>query len=228
MIPQDRRPPHGGRRSFVMCGSGGPRAHDPPGQVDPAGVHAVDEQPLDPDLLVEDRGLQGRHQGGRQEGYVAGDAELAEQVAHVHGREGVRGVRAGAGAAGGADQVGVQEGGLEPGAAEGEQPIPGLRARAERRRAGTSPTPATRLGVVEQRRHQALAGLEPPEDGALADPGLGRERVHRQTVDAAVLDQPRRRLEQGRPVAGSVATLGGGLVERGGAGGVRRTWRRSL
>ena len=67
---------------------------DPVGEVGPAVVHAVDVETLDPDLLVEDRQLERRHQRGGEELQVAADPELAEQVAHVRGDEGVRRVRA--------------------------------------------------------------------------------------------------------------------------------------
>ena len=71
------------------------------------------------------------------------------------------------------------------------------------------------LRAVEQRRHQALAAVEPPEDGALADPGLGGDGVHGHRVDAVVLDQPGRRRQQGLAVARRVAALPRRLVEEG-------------
>ena len=133
----------------------------------------------------------------------------------MHGGEGGDGVRAGAGAARGPDQLGVGQVELHPGVPEGEQPLEGCGARAERWRALDDQALPLGLGAVEQRGHQALAAVEAPEDGALADASLGGDGVHGHAVDAVPLDQPGRRREQRLAVARGVAPLPRRLVEQG-------------
>ena len=115
-----------------------------PGQVLPAVEDPVHVEPLDPDLLVEDRRLERGHQRRGEQGEVAGHAELGEQVAHVHRGEGVRRERPRAGPARVADQVGVAERHLQPGSPErrpaGPRPAPRAPAGAGR----SAPRPATR------------------------------------------------------------------------------------
>ena len=117
---------------------------DPAGEVDPAVEDPVDREPLDGDLLVEDRRLERGEQRDREERQVAGDAELGEQVAHVHRGEGVRRERAGAGAArrrGSARRAAAWSRG-----GSGRRPAAGPTARRPGRAAAarTSPRPATR------------------------------------------------------------------------------------
>ena len=99
-------------------------------------LDAVERDLLDAGLLDEHDHLERGEQGGGEEDDVAADAELAEQVAHVHGGERDGGVRALARAARGPDQLGVLEVDLHPRVAERVQPLERRRARV---RAGAVP-----------------------------------------------------------------------------------------
>jgi hypothetical protein len=179
------------------------------GRQDTLGREAVDL-----DLLDEDRHLQRRDQGGRQDRDVAMDAELAEQVAHVHRGERDRGVAPRPGAAGRLDQGPVTEVELQPGATEREQALHRLGSRAERRRPGDDGRLERRLAAVQHRAHQALAAVEAPEDRALADPRPGGDRLHGHGLDAVLADQRVGGDQERLPVASGVAALPGRLPQQ--------------
>ena len=96
---------------------------------------------------------------------------------------------------------------VQPGPAEGQQPLHRRRTRAEWRRSAHHRRLPVGLGVVEQRAHQPLAGVEPPEHGALADAGPRGDRVHRHRVEAELLDELGRGAQERLAVARGVAAL---------------------
>jgi len=93
----------------------------------------------------------------------------------------------------------------------------GLRGgiRAQRRRAGDHRQLESLLLVVEQSGDQPALVPEPAVDRPLADPGLLRDRVGREGLDAAVGVEAPGRLQDQRPIAGCVGTLAGRIVGEG-------------
>ena len=91
------------------------------------------------------------------------------------------------------------------------QPLLRRRARAERRRAADDRLLERDVLLLEQRLGEPGAVAEAAEERALADAGLGRDRVHRDVLDAVAGEQPLGRGEHLGAVAlrvGALARLG--------------------
>ena len=73
------------------------------------------------------------------------------------------------------------------------------------------------LRAVEDGRHQPLAAGEPAEERALADPGLGRDGVHRDAVDAERSTRRGAAASIASRLRAASARSGGGVVRRAGA-----------
>ena len=168
------------------------------------------------DLLPQDDDLERRDQRGREVGEVARDAELAEQVAHVHRR------RTTAPRSGGRRDCRPPRSARR---AAGEQSIRDS-PNASSRSIGGAPGPSGGGPPITAACHSVSEWLssapirpsrrvEPPEDGALADPGAAA------TASMVTASTPTSSTSAGRgrhqrlAVARGVAALGGGVVSEG-------------
>ena len=100
---------------------------------------------------------------------------------------------------------------------EGGEALARRRARAERRRAAQELAPAGRARPRRPAPGRARAVAEAVEDRALGDAGLARHVAHRHGLDAALGEQPPRRVEHAPAVAGRVGALRPGLGRRSAA-----------
>ena len=108
----------------------------------------LDGDPLPLDLLLQHDQLEGRQDRGGEQGQVAVDAELAEQVAHVHVGERHRRHRPGPARPAALMSAAWVRLSAQPGVPEGQQPLHRRCPGPERRRAGRSPRPATAVSEV--------------------------------------------------------------------------------
>jgi hypothetical protein len=92
-------------------------------------------------------------------------------------------------------------------AAESDHALDRRRARPERWLASYQRVLELPRPLVEQGHDETGAVAEAAEQRALPDAGLRRDRLHRDVLDAVLLDQLRRRREDAAAVASGVRTL---------------------
>ena len=109
---------------------------------------------------------------------------------------------------GGAGDVPAPDQEDRPGAAVGDQSLPGSGAGAQRRRSGQHPLLELPFVVVKQRLEDTRPGAEPAEDGALAQSRPFRQPVHRQPGGALLREHLAGGGQQAHPVARGIGALG--------------------